>query len=60
VLLVQLLLGLQPDRRGHRLESVAPLELPAWVGGLRLSGVHAFDRRWDVHVEGGDVSVVEA
>ncbi len=60
VLLVQLLLGLQPDRRGHRLESVAPLELPAWVGGLRLSGVHAFDRKWDVHVEDGDVSVVEA
>jgi glycogen debranching enzyme len=60
VLLLQLLLGLQPDRRRHRLESVAPLELPAWAGSLRLSGIHAFDRAWDVRVERGDVHVEEA
>jgi glycogen debranching enzyme len=60
VLLLQLLLGLQPDRRLQRLESVAPLELPSWVGTIRLSGVHAFDRTWDVVVEDGDVTVAEA
>jgi glycogen debranching enzyme len=60
VLLLQLLLGLQPDRRTHRLESVAPLDLPSWVGALRLTGVHAFDRTWDVSVEDGDVRVEEA
>jgi glycogen debranching enzyme len=60
VLLLQLLLGLQPDRRREKLESVAPLELPSWVGDLRLSGVHAFDRLWDVRIEDGDVSVAEA
>jgi glycogen debranching enzyme len=60
VLLLQLLLGLQPDRSGHRLVSVAPLELPSWVGNLRLSGVHAFNRLWDVQVKDGDVTVVES
>ena len=59
VLLLQLLLGLHPDRGRQKLESVAPLELPSWVGDLRLSGVHAFDRVWDVRVEGGDVIVEE-
>jgi glycogen debranching enzyme len=60
VLLLQLLLGLQPDRARQTLESVAPLELPSWVGDLRLSGIHAFDRVWDVRVTGGDVVVDEA
>jgi glycogen debranching enzyme len=60
VLLLQLLLGLHPDRRRQKLESVAPLELPAWVGDVRLTGIHAFDRVWDVRVEDGDVSVTEA
>jgi glycogen debranching enzyme len=59
VLLLQLLLGLQPDRRRERLESVAPLELPSWVGHVRLSGIEAFGRSWDVRVEGGDVTVEE-
>jgi hypothetical protein len=36
---------------------VAPLELPAWTGDLRLGGVRAFDRLWDVQLENGDVSV---
>ena len=60
VLLLQLLLGLHPDRGRQRLESVAPLELPSWVGAIRLDGVHAFDRTWDVVVEDGDVHVEEA
>ena len=35
------------------------VELPSWVGELRLSGVHAFGRTWDVRVEEGDVHVEE-
>jgi glycogen debranching enzyme len=57
VLLLQLLLGLVPDRDNHRLVSIAPEELPAWVGDIRVSGVPAFDRRWEVVVENGHVSV---
>jgi glycogen debranching enzyme len=60
VLLLQLLLGIQPDRRRHVIESVAPLELPAWAGEIRLSGLRAFGRVWDVRLENGDVSVAEA
>ncbi len=60
VLLLQLLLGLQPDRRRHSLETVAPVELPAWAGSLRLTGVRAFDRQWDVRLEDGRVTVEEA
>jgi glycogen debranching enzyme len=60
VLLLQLLLGLQPDRRRHALESVAPLELPSWAGSIRLSGVRAFGRLWDARVEDGRVRVEEA
>jgi hypothetical protein len=57
VLLLQLLLGLQPDWRRHGLETVAPPELPSWVGSLRLDGVRAFDRRWNVRLEEGTVTV---
>jgi glycogen debranching enzyme len=57
VLLLQLLLGLQPDRRRQLLETVAPLELPSWAGDVRLSGVRAFDRVWDVRLEEGHVRV---
>ena len=57
VLLLQVLLGLQPDRRRHVLESVAPLELPHWAGSIRLSGVRAFDSTWDVRLEDGTVRV---
>jgi glycogen debranching enzyme len=60
VLLLQLLLGLQPDRRRHALESVAPAELPSWAGSIRLSGVRAFDRLWDARLEDGRVRVEEA
>jgi glycogen debranching enzyme len=57
VLLLQVLLGLQPERRGHRLESVAPLELPHWTGRIRLTGVRAFESIWDVRLEDGRVRV---
>jgi glycogen debranching enzyme len=60
VLLLQLLLGIQPDRRRGVIESVAPLELPAWTGDVRLSGVRAFGKMWNVRLENGDVSVAEA
>jgi glycogen debranching enzyme len=60
VLLLQLLLGLQPDHRRHVLASVAPPELPSWAGSLRLSGVRAFDKSWDVHLKDGQVRVEAA
>jgi hypothetical protein len=60
VLLLQILLGLQPDRRRHAVETVAPMELPSWAGTIRLSGVRAFDRVWDIRLEEGRVKVEEA
>ena len=57
VLLTQLLLGIQPDRRRGVIESVAPLEVPAWTGDVRLSGLRAFGKVWDVRLENGDVTV---
>jgi glycogen debranching enzyme len=57
VLLLQVLLGLQPDRRRQTLDTVASFELPAWAGSLRLAGVRVFDRPWDVHLEDGQVRV---
>jgi glycogen debranching enzyme len=60
VLLLQILLGLQPDPRRHALESVAPHELPSWAQWLRLQGVRAFDATWDVRIEQSHVHVEEA
>jgi glycogen debranching enzyme len=60
VLLLRVLLGLEPDREHQVLESSAPSELPSWVGSLRLSGVRAFERHWDVRVDDGRVRVEEA
>jgi glycogen debranching enzyme len=57
VLLLQVLLGLRPDHRRHVLETFAVPELPAWAESLRLSGVRAFDRTWDVQLEGGEVHI---
>jgi glycogen debranching enzyme len=57
VLLLQLLLGLVPDRAQNTLETNAPSELPAWAGSLRLSGVRAFDRHWEVRIDDGEVRV---
>jgi glycogen debranching enzyme len=60
VLLLQILLGLQPDVRRHSLDTFAPPELPSWVQSARLTGVRAFDRHWDVRLEHGHVTVEEA
>jgi glycogen debranching enzyme len=60
VLLLQLLLGLQPDRRRHALETHAPLDLPSWAGTIRLTGVRAFDKLWDARLDDGRVRVEEA
>jgi glycogen debranching enzyme len=61
VLLLQVLLGLEADRRRHQLLTRAPEELPSWAGrSLRLTGIRAFDRAWDVRVEHGRVTVDEA
>jgi glycogen debranching enzyme len=60
VLLLQLLLGLEPNHRRHVLATIAPPELPSWAGSLRLSGVRAFDKVWDVRLEEGQVRVEEA
>jgi glycogen debranching enzyme len=60
ILLLQVLLGLRPDRARQTLETVAPPQLPAWLGDVRLTGVRAFDRRWDVNLEGGRVRVEAA
>jgi glycogen debranching enzyme len=60
VLLLRVLLGLEPDREHQTLETNAPSELPSWVGTLRLAGVRAFERHWDVRVEDGKVTVEEA
>jgi len=59
VLMLQVLLGLVPDRRRQVLATVAPEELPSWAGSLRLTGVRAFGRTWDVRVEDGRVRVEE-
>ncbi|MER3411933.1 MAG: glycogen debranching protein, partial [Thermoleophilia bacterium] len=55
ILLLQVLLGLRPERRRHILETTAPPNLPSWAESLRLSGVVAFDRRWTVRLERGQV-----
>jgi glycogen debranching enzyme len=60
VLLLQVLLGLQPDRRRQTLETLAPVEVPSWAGTLRLSGIRAFDRAWDTYLEDGRVHVEPA
>ena len=59
VLLLQVLLGLAPDRRRQVLSTVAPDELPSWAGSLRLTGVRAFSRAWDVRVDNGRVRIEE-
>jgi hypothetical protein len=54
------LLGLQPDRQRQMLETLAPLELPSWAGAIRLTGVRAFGRSFDVHVTDGKVRVEQS
>ncbi|MEZ5102234.1 MAG: glycogen debranching N-terminal domain-containing protein [Thermoleophilia bacterium] len=60
VLLLRLLLGLEPDRRRHLLTTTAPTDVPAWAGAVRLAGVRAFGRPWDVRLDGGRVTVQPA
>jgi glycogen debranching enzyme len=56
VLLLQVVLGLTPDRAARALRAEAQ-EAPEWLDGLSLDGVHAFRRRWAVRVERGTVVV---
>ena len=60
VLMLQLLLGLQPDRRRHVLGTNAPEDIPSWAGSLRLTGVRAFDQGWDVQLSDGRVTIEPA
>jgi glycogen debranching enzyme len=60
VLLLQLLLGLVPDRRRHVLGTTAPPDIPSWAGSLRLTGVRAFDKAWDVQLQDGRVTIEQA
>jgi glycogen debranching enzyme len=59
LLLLQVVLGLTPDRATRSLRSDAE-EVPEWLDGLAIDGVHAFGRRWDVRAEGGIVEVEPA
>jgi hypothetical protein len=56
VLLLRLLLGLRPNRERYVLETDAP-ELPSWAGTLKLSGVRAYDRSWEVRIDEGQVRI---
>ena len=58
VLLLQILLGLRPDRDKQILVTNAP-ELPSWARRLRLTGFRAFDRTWDIRLEEGCVGIEE-
>jgi glycogen debranching enzyme len=55
VLLLQILLGLEPDRASRSLLTTLADDLPPWAGSLRLTSVRAFDGAWDVAVEDGHV-----
>ncbi|MBV8079957.1 MAG: hypothetical protein JO186_06215 [Actinobacteria bacterium] len=59
VLLLQLLLGIRPDRARNVLATDAP-DLPSWADGIRVAGIRAFDRHWDARVEDGRVRVEAA
>jgi glycogen debranching enzyme len=56
ILLLQIVLGLEPDRAARTLRSTVR-DAPAWANGLELRGVHAYGRDWVVRVDGGVVSV---
>jgi glycogen debranching enzyme len=58
ILLVQLLLGLRPDRATQTLVADAD-DLPPWTEGLRLDGVQAFGRWWSIQVADGSAFVEE-
>ena len=58
-LLLQILLGLEPDRERELLRSFAD-DVPAWIGSLHLAPVQAFGASWDVRLANGVVSVTPA
>jgi glycogen debranching enzyme len=60
VLLLQILLGLEPEPASRSLRTTVTEELPAWAGSLRLSGVRAFEGSWDAVVEDGRVRLEES
>jgi glycogen debranching enzyme len=59
ILLLQVLLGLEPDRGRETLRSTAS-EIPAWAGSLRFGPVQAFGSSWSAKVDDGAVSVTPA
>ena len=59
ILLMQVLLGLEPDRTRETLRATSA-EMPAWAGSLRFGPVQAFGSSWSVRVEDGAVSVAPA
>jgi glycogen debranching enzyme len=59
VLLLRVLLGLEPDPERRTL-AVRGDSLPSWAGDLTLGGLHAFGRRFDVHVRDGRVELEAA
>ena len=59
ILLLEILLGLAPDRGREVLRSSAE-EMPSWAGSLRLAPVNAFGTNWDVRLADGTVSVSAA
>jgi glycogen debranching enzyme len=60
VLLLQVLLGLVPDRAGRTLATTVDGDVPDWAGSMRLSGIRAFGRSFDVRLEDGRVAVEAA
>ena len=56
ILLLQILLGLAPDRQREVLRTSAD-EVPSWAGSLHLAPVQAFGSEWDVRLADGTVSV---
>jgi glycogen debranching enzyme len=57
ILLLQVLLGLEPDRERRELRSVRLDPAPEWAGRIRLSGIRAFDRVWHASLENGEIVV---
>ena len=57
VLMLQLLLGLRPNRQTRVLETIAPPEVPGWAGEISLAGVRAFGREWNATLADGRVRI---
>jgi len=57
ILLLQILLGLEPDREAGVLTAGAPPGIAAWAGDVELRGVPAVGRSWDIFLSSGNVRV---